>query len=179
MEPHNRVNQEGNSQSPIPNLRAPSNDAPITIESVRDVVVQHLRHAFSELDQGETSVEPWASLPHDYRTLIANIIFVKPGLPTPTSAPPVLFSCVEPDPNAIPFLRSLLEGEPGRWGTYSEYPSPLQACHIATALLSGGTRSRISALFLLAMISLDDSVPGSAEAHTYANSILLTAMRFG
>ena len=145
----------------------------------RAALEERLLAAFSELDQGETSVEPWASLPHDYRTLIANIVHVKPGLPTPTSAPPVLFSCVEPDPNAIPFLRSLLEGEPGRWGTYSEYPSPLQACHIATALLSGGTRSRISALFLLAMISLDDSVPGSAEAHTYAHSILSTAMRFG
>ena len=179
MEPQRAPERHEGDPLPLGNLQTPGATAPIAITELRELAIEHLRRTFSELDQGEPPSEPWASFPKDFRTFIANLVHVKPGLPTPTNIPPLLFRCVEPDPHAASFLASLLEGEPASLQRYAENPAPLEACHVATALLSGGTKSRMAAIFLLAGVCMNDSRPGSAEAHMYAHSVLTVALRFG
>jgi hypothetical protein len=179
METHRNSRTQEDHPTSVSHLQAPDNAARVTIDEIREIAVQHLRRVFSELDQREPPSELWTELPKDYRTFIANLLHLKPGLPIPTSPPLLTFRCVDPDPYAVPFLRSLLQSQTGTWSTYADNPSPIQACHVATALLSGGTRSRIAAFFLLTTVCFDDSLPGSAEAHLYTSSILLTALQFG
>lgn len=179
MNPEQNPPQRESSSEPSSDRRLSDNRFSMSLEEFRDAVVMYLREQLDSEDTPPQFHPVWSVLPENFRVLIDNLLSAKPGLPALDVTPPVTFMSLQRNPQALPFLRALLENPPGAFDAYVESICPIEACHVATGLLRGGPKSRSIALFLLSTACLNDSLPGSSEAHLYANRIFSIALQFG
>ncbi len=167
-------------RKPQPNdAAAPrSQETPLSLESARAAAIEKLRVVFAELDHGEAPLRCWLDAPLTPNELIQAQVKER-ALP---AVPPSPFRNVDPDPNALPFLSTIIEQpikSALRWEAYTAFPSPREACTVAHALLKGGSKSRVAALSLLTQASFDDSLPGYHEALALTGQAFYVAARSG
>lgn len=187
MTPHSQSPHEGKPDGPRPEPEHPASTGPqraasfLSIEEIRGLAIAELRTKLAVKEGEEGSSPAWSQLPENYHELIRECLSVRPeaALPNPTVSVPLTFACVEPDPHGIEFLLKLSQRPDEAAAIYGEHPSPREACYVAAALLSGGAQSRRLGLLLVSATLDNDSLPGSPEAHLYADLILRIARRFG